>query len=639
MQRLNCSLCNQSVPGALNGLSRHLVKDHVLSINRGMGDSGFQCGQNGCRRRFRFFYSLRRHIEKKHLNNVDDNDEAGNEDIEVDNNIREQQFGDLEVNYEAVHDEENEQDSDGESVAGDVDNNDMDFDLKKYVIRMIARFQCKPSMTSSLLTEVVDECEQLLVNTCNFLKHKVERFFDVQELLDDNEAQNVLKAFEFDGPFDGLKTSEQQIDTLKQYFSYIEPIEIPLGYRPDSVLDRKTSTYKPKMVMETCQYVPIISTLTLVIAKWGGKDVKLNRMMTTNGRTVFVEDTASKEALYDFDYIDTDRVFRCNSAKVNGVEFRVGLYVCLEASHLRDDNLPSFGCIKEIIILRNTDVYLFISKYTTTEFDEAVNAYHITHNDNDADEIFIKTSILAHFKPICCWTKQSSDNLYINEDIDGAAFLQLTNQDLSQLKIKMGPKKKLLALIDSLNQEKITGSYIIDSSGVLEKQTQNETVCSTPPINVSLSRASTSGVTSSLSSPKLTPTSCTLSTSVVSSNTFSRYGTVENTLKEHQQGKEILSAIRGTCSEGDRKCFVRILVGELVKTHNDTTLQKKQKSLWPKRSLKNSQNLKIRSNLMATRSWINEHYFNPKSGNDRGFIENRLLTIRKLLSPTKKKYA
>ncbi|CAG5073988.1 Protein of unknown function, partial [Cotesia congregata] len=190
------------------------------------------------------------------------------------------------------------------------------------------------------------------------------------------------------------------------------------------------------------------------------------------------------------------------------------------------------------------------------------------------------------------------------EDIDGAAFLQLTNQDLSQLKIKMGPKKKLLALIDSLNQEKITGSYIIiDSSGVLEKQTQNETVCSTLPINVSLSRASTSGVTSSLSSPKPTPASCTLSTSVVSSNTFSRYGTVENTLKEHQQGKEILSAIRGiTCSEGDRKCFVRILVGELVKTHNDSCYPPKEAKIALAKaiSLKNSQNLKIRSNLMAT---------------------------------------
>lgn len=131
---------------------------------------------------------------------------------------------------------------------------------------MVARFQCKPSMTTSLLTEVLDECEQLLVNTFNFLKQKVKQFFENQQLEDNNEAQNISNAFEFDSPFDGSKTLNQQIDALKQYCNYIEPIEIPLGYRTDSVLDRITSTYKPKRVMETCQYVPIISSLTLVMS-------------------------------------------------------------------------------------------------------------------------------------------------------------------------------------------------------------------------------------------------------------------------------------------------------------------------------------------------------------------------------------
>lgn len=143
MPRLNCSLCNESVAGALDGLSRHLINNHGLSIKRGMGDSGFQCGQNGCKRRFRFFYSLRRHIQTNHLINADNNEDIGDEDVEVDDNIREQQFGDLEVNYEGMHNEENEEDSDDEeSVPGD-ENDDMDFDLKKYVVRMVVRFQCK----------------------------------------------------------------------------------------------------------------------------------------------------------------------------------------------------------------------------------------------------------------------------------------------------------------------------------------------------------------------------------------------------------------------------------------------------------------------------------------------------------------
>ncbi|XP_057323483.1 uncharacterized protein LOC130670103 isoform X2 [Microplitis mediator] len=232
MQSLNCSLCNQKIPGALNGLSRHLVNDHGLSLKRGMGDSGFRCGQNGCQSRFYHFYTLRDHINKHHLNNNYDND------------------------Y---------QDDEEPLIPDDNDDNVMNFDLRKYVIQMVAKFQCKPSMTTSLLVELLDECEQLLFHTRDYLKQKVEQFFNTRQLHDD-EAKDVLKAFAFDSPFDGLKTLNGQIELLKQHCHYIEPIEVPLGYRIDSILDKSTGTYMPKQVLETCQYVPVIPTLTLVMS-------------------------------------------------------------------------------------------------------------------------------------------------------------------------------------------------------------------------------------------------------------------------------------------------------------------------------------------------------------------------------------
>lgn len=67
MERLNCSMCNQLVDGGLDGLVRHITGIHGLTINRGLGNQGFECGQNGCRRRFAQFYGLRRHIKKYHL--------------------------------------------------------------------------------------------------------------------------------------------------------------------------------------------------------------------------------------------------------------------------------------------------------------------------------------------------------------------------------------------------------------------------------------------------------------------------------------------------------------------------------------------------------------------------------------------
>lgn len=70
------------------------------------------------------------------MNNIDDHDEVGNEDDEIDNNIQGQQFGDLKVNNKDMHDEQNEQHRDYEEpVDGDDNRNDViDFDLRKHVV-------------------------------------------------------------------------------------------------------------------------------------------------------------------------------------------------------------------------------------------------------------------------------------------------------------------------------------------------------------------------------------------------------------------------------------------------------------------------------------------------------------------------
>ncbi len=39
----------------------------------------------------------------------------------------------------------------------------------------------------------------------------------------------------------------------------------------------------------------------------------------------------------------------------------------------------------------------------------------------------------------------------VDEHVDGAVFKSLTSEDLSQMGITMGPKKKLLALIKQVN--------------------------------------------------------------------------------------------------------------------------------------------------------------------------------------------
>ncbi|KYN14640.1 hypothetical protein ALC57_13147 [Trachymyrmex cornetzi] len=121
-------------------------------------------------------------------------------------------------------------------------------------------------MTGLLLTQILDECEELLLTAQDFMKKKIRKLILNNNVLHDDVSKDILQVFEFDNPFEGMRTLNQQIDALKKHYRYIEPIEIPLGYRLDNTLDSETATYIPKMVMKICQYVSIIDSLKLVLS-------------------------------------------------------------------------------------------------------------------------------------------------------------------------------------------------------------------------------------------------------------------------------------------------------------------------------------------------------------------------------------
>ena len=66
MERLNCFMCQQLVDNGLDGLCSHFINHHGLTVNRGVGNKGFVCGQVGCYRRFTQYYSLRKHFKDCH---------------------------------------------------------------------------------------------------------------------------------------------------------------------------------------------------------------------------------------------------------------------------------------------------------------------------------------------------------------------------------------------------------------------------------------------------------------------------------------------------------------------------------------------------------------------------------------------
>lgn len=67
------------------------------------------------------------------------------------------------------------------------------------------------------------------------------------------------------------------------------------------------------------------------------------------------------------------------------------------------------------IFSRDTNrVYLNTSICTTTQFDTDLNAYQIELPGPGAVHRLVEISILAHFKPLACWTKSTSNNLFIS---------------------------------------------------------------------------------------------------------------------------------------------------------------------------------------------------------------------------------
>lgn len=148
-------------------------------------------------------------------------------------------------------------------------------------------------------------------------------------------------------------------------------------------------------------------------AMWGAGDAKSHSVIIQGGNTLKVEDTLSCAKLKDLDFLDTDFVFKTKSVRVNGIQYAVGLYVCIDAKGEKDVNLPIFGKISEIIVVHQTAVYLRSTICDTIYFDVNVNAYCI-QCEAKGNIDFRASDQLTDYSSFCTWKERTSDNLYIS---------------------------------------------------------------------------------------------------------------------------------------------------------------------------------------------------------------------------------
>lgn len=283
MERLKCFECNLFVPNGLNGLRDHLINIHGIKLSEGLGHKGFPCSQNGCEKRFKHFYTLRDHIRKSHQNAT-----AENIDMEVVNESLDENLVNTNCNFnENVVVNENIVNeitiSENYQAVENPEKNEPDLNLKDFIIQMIGNYQSNPSVTQSLLNKFIDSSEELIFFLVKKLKSAVTDHCKYKVLPDDFEFEKLLNIFNLESPFCGLRTLDEQIEALEENFNYIKAEEIPLDYRDDVALDKKTCSYLPCLVLETYQYVPVIKVLRMVMSNKDVRDAIMNEKKAPDG--------------------------------------------------------------------------------------------------------------------------------------------------------------------------------------------------------------------------------------------------------------------------------------------------------------------------------------------------------------------
>lgn len=126
-----------------------------------------------------------------------------------------------------------------------------------------------------------------------------------------------------------------------------------------------------------------------------------------------VEDIFSHCQLIELNYLNEDLVFATKSVRVNGIFHAIGLYVCLNSKGEENVNLPIFGKIKEIIIGKQSQVFLRTVICATISLDPDLNAYCV---ESDAAEKidFRTTTRLADYSTFCTWKDPKSKALFIS---------------------------------------------------------------------------------------------------------------------------------------------------------------------------------------------------------------------------------
>lgn len=145
-------------------------------------------------------------------------------------------------------------------------------------------------------------------------------------------------------------------------------------------------------------------------ATWGSGTEPREKIKYTKSETVKVAYTLSKLKLNERGLQDEDYVIKINKIEIYGIEYRVGLFVAIDAGKGNDNGDLLFGRIKEILLFEGEQVYLWCEEWFSLWLAEELNAYCISTNSCFK---LVNTNDLCDLKPFSLWMDYKSSFCYI----------------------------------------------------------------------------------------------------------------------------------------------------------------------------------------------------------------------------------
>jgi len=241
---LICFICKTDIR-SIKELLSHFKHAHGLAGRYGT----FRCGQRQCLRSFNDKYTLARHIEREHEDDVENSNDRQIE-MSVSKPLEESSSsGCAYMDCSAAEEAQ-------EDVSVDFENEDMDLE------NLAAEFICKckhMSTSLSVVNDIVFSCGVLVENIVSKLEARViDTFSKVGLAADGIEVRQLIDEISMlKKPFKKMDTAHMQNKYWKDRGFLVEPKEYTVGVRQSYHTDKSTGMSVPRMELATGQFISV----------------------------------------------------------------------------------------------------------------------------------------------------------------------------------------------------------------------------------------------------------------------------------------------------------------------------------------------------------------------------------------------